>query len=77
MPEFTLPEKLYLNFLELDKNYEVTVLDRVTPTAGIMKKEPEWLNKKITIRGDCISKIGIQLPVMYPDSIMIVHLKAR
>jgi len=77
MPEFMLPEKLYLNFLESDKNYEVTVLDRVTPTAGIMKKESEWLNMKIIVKGEHLSKIGIQLPVMYPDSIMIIQLKAR
>lgn len=76
MPEFMLPEKLYMNFLDPVKNYEVTVLDRVAKTAGIMKKEPEWLNKKITLKGEHLAKLGLQLPVMYPDSILLIQFKS-
>ncbi|MEI6054490.1 MAG: alpha-galactosidase [Lentisphaerota bacterium] len=76
MPEFMLPEKLYLKFLDPDKKYEVDVIDRITPTAGIMKKEPDWLNERILVNGECLAKLGLQLPVMYPDSILLIRFKS-
>jgi alpha-galactosidase len=75
MPEFMIPERIRIPYLNKDSEYEVTIIDRPPTCGNLMKKEPAWLNKKIILSGEILNKIGLQLPVMNPESIILLGIK--
>ncbi|MCP4180650.1 MAG: alpha-galactosidase [bacterium] len=75
MPEFMIPEKVKIPYLNKDKKYRITVIDKPVETAFIMKKEPEWISKPLELTGELISEIGVQLPVMDPESIYLILIE--
>ncbi len=40
-----------------------------------MKQRPQWLDKTLTLSGDNLKEIGVTLPILDPESALIVHLK--
>ncbi|HJO94555.1 MAG TPA: alpha-galactosidase [Victivallales bacterium] len=75
MPEFMIPERIKIPYLNNNNKYRITVIDKPVETAFIMKKEPDWISKPIELTGELISEIGLQLPVMDPESIYLILLK--
>ena len=76
MPEFMIPEKIRIPYLKKETNYKVTVIDRPPVCGNLMKKEPAWMDKEISLTGELLEQIGIQLPVMDPESIILLELRA-
>ena len=42
-----------------------------------MKKLPLWLDEEITLSGDWLAKAGLALPVMDPESAVLIKLEAE
>ena len=40
-----------------------------------MKQRPAWLDKTLVLSGDNIKEIGIALPILDPESALLIHLK--
>ena len=75
MPEYMIPERIYIPYLKQDEFYEISIIDMPAVYGNLMKKTPEWTNKNIKLTGEELGKIGLQLPVMDPESIILLELK--
>lgn len=42
-----------------------------------MKQRPAWLDKTILLTGDNLREIGLTLPILDPESALILHLKKQ
>lgn len=77
MPTYSLSGSLRLPGLQADKNYCLTVLEKPARfDGGVMKTQPQWLTQHETIlSGEWLAKIGIALPVMDPESAVLLQFK--
>lgn len=77
MGSHTLPEPIRLTGLDSDKQYTVNVLDSASGSFQLMKKPQAWLQEGLTLSGDELMHIGISMPLMDPESMMLLHIQAR
>ncbi len=77
MPTYSLSGSLRLPGLQADSNYRLTVLEKPARfDGGVMKTQPQWLTQNETIlSGEWLAKIGIALPVMDPESAVLLQFK--
>ena len=78
MPTYTLSGNARLAGLDPTKHYRLTVLDQPASmrTGGVMKKLPLWLDEEMTLSGAWLAKAGIALPVLDPESALLIKLDA-
>ncbi|WP_407334429.1 alpha-galactosidase [Enterovibrio sp. 27052020O] len=72
MPQYALGGQLRLPVLCANKRYRVEVLDSPAAFSLTMKHKPVWMDKPLTIHGDQLIQIGLSLPVMDPESAMLL-----
>ena len=79
MPTYSLSGTARLAGLDPTKQYRLNVLDQPASlrTGGVMKKLPLWLDEEITLSGDWLAKAGLALPVMDPESAVLIKLEAE
>lgn len=79
MPTYSLSGTARLPGLDPTKQYRLNVLDQPASlrTGGVMKKLPLWLDEEITLSGDWLAKAGLALPVMDPESAVLIKLEAE
>ncbi|MFT6987658.1 MAG: alpha-galactosidase, partial [Psychromonas sp.] len=41
----------------------------------LMKQRPKWLDKTLTLSGENLKEIGLTLPILDPESALMLHLK--
>jgi alpha-galactosidase len=76
MPAYTLPGCLKLIDLEPQARYLVEVLDQ-PDFKHIMKKFPDWLEQSAVFTGEQLMKLGLQLPVMDPETAMLIKVSRQ
>ncbi|CZF80534.1 Alpha-galactosidase [Grimontia marina] len=54
------------------KHYRVEVIDAPAAFSKTMKHLPVWIEKTQVVSGDQLSQIGLSLPVMDPESAMLL-----
>ncbi|OEE67466.1 alpha-galactosidase [Enterovibrio norvegicus FF-33] len=72
MPQYALSGQLRLPVLCANKRYRVEVLDSPAAFSHTMKHKPVWMDKPLTIQGDQLIQIGLSLPLMDPESAMLL-----
>ncbi|NGN97498.1 alpha-galactosidase [Grimontia sp. S25] len=72
MPEHALGQRLRLPVLCKEKRYRVEVVDAPAAFSKTMKHLPVWIEKMLVVNGDQLSQIGLSLPVMDPESAMLL-----
>ncbi|CZF80966.1 Alpha-galactosidase [Grimontia celer] len=72
MPEHALGQRLKMPILSGDKSYRVEVVDVPAAFNKTMKHLPVWIEKTQVVNGDQLSQIGLSLPVMDPESAMLL-----
>ncbi|NOJ13478.1 alpha-galactosidase [Vibrio splendidus] len=75
MPEYALPSPLRISCVEDNVMYQVKLVDMPKTSFQLMKQRPQWLDKTLTLSGDNLKEIGLTLPILDPESALIVHLK--
>ena len=75
MPEYALPSPLRISCVEDNAMYQVKLVDMPKTSFQLMKQRPQWLDKTLTLSGDNLKEIGLTLPILDPESALIVHLK--
>jgi alpha-galactosidase len=75
MPEYALPTPLRINCIDTDAQYEVKLVEMPETSFQLMKQRPHWLDKSLTLSGDNLKEIGLTLPILDPESALMVHLK--
>ncbi|WP_406610987.1 alpha-galactosidase [Agarivorans sp. JK6] len=73
MPAYTLPGRLKLINLQPQALYKVEVLDK-PDFKHIMKKFPNWLEKTCLLSGESLMNLGLQLPIMDPETAMLIKV---
>ena len=76
MGSHTLPEPLRLIGLDANQKYQVTVVDVAAGSFQLMKHKPQWLESTLTLSGDELMHVGLTMPLLDPESMMLVYLKA-
>lgn len=77
-PHHQIAGKLAIPYLDADKIYRVKLLNAQENTGYLMKKSVPLCREELELSGKLIGQIGIQLPIMHPQSILLVlfeHLK--
>ncbi|MGI8488322.1 alpha-galactosidase [Pectobacterium sp. S5] len=81
MPDYSLAGTLRIPGLLPDARYEVTLLDgpeikTVREGGGTMRELPPWLRQPIVVSGDWLMQAGLALPVLTPETAILVALSA-
>ena len=61
--------------LDKETNYQVTVIEELSASDFIQKKAPGWW-PALKLTGDQLAHIGLQLPVLKPETGLLFHFKA-
>ena len=80
MPDYTLMAPLRVAGLEAGARYQVTLLDhpdiQITGEGGhTMRKLPEWMTTPQTVSGEWLQQAGLALPVLDPESAILIGLQ--
>lgn len=77
MPTYSHSGFLKIPELKVDQKYCLVVLEKPARfDGGVMKTQPQWLVEKETIlTGEWLAKVGIPLPVMDPESAVLLKLQ--
>ena len=80
LPEYALNGNMMIPGLDPATLYRVDVLDMPenlhNTRSNTMKRYPVWLRKPLVLSGDWLSKAGLALPVLNPETAMLVKLTA-
>ncbi len=75
MPDHALPSPLRISCVDSDAKYQVKLVEMPQTSFQLMKQRPTWLDKTLTLSGDNLKEIGLTLPILDPESALIVHLQ--
>lgn len=80
MPDYTLMAPLRLAGLEASARYQVTLLDhpniQITGEGGhTMRKLPAWMTTPQTVSGEWLQQAGLALPILDPESAILIGLQ--
>lgn len=80
LPEYALSGNVMIPGLDPSTLYRVDVLDKPenlkNPRSNTMKHYPVWLKKTLVLSGDWLEKAGLALPVLNPETAILVKLTA-
>lgn len=74
MPRFSIPPSIPLHYLDDNANYEIEALIKENDFGYAMKKEPKWLTQKVTVSGAWLNSHGLQLPILHPETGLLLKL---
>jgi len=75
-PKRARPNRLRLPELNTHCMYEITTLAHSPVPHQLMKHPPLWWNKTLRIQGSVLMYCGFQLPVLNPESILLLRVDA-
>ncbi|MEL0613012.1 alpha-galactosidase [Marinomonas arenicola] len=75
MPEYALPSPLRISHIDVHARYQLNLVEMPKTSFQLMKQAPKWLDKTLELNGDNLKEVGITLPILDPESALIVHLK--
>lgn len=75
MPDHALPSPLRISCADVNARYHVKLVEMPQTCLQLMKQQPKWLDKTLTLSGDNLKEIGLNLPILDPESALIVHLQ--
>lgn len=77
MPDYALPSPLRISCIDTTAQYQVTLIETPATSFQLMKQRPKWLDKPLTLSGDNLKEIGLTLPILDPESALMLHLKKQ
>jgi alpha-galactosidase len=70
-----IADKLRISYLNPNAMYKVKLLNAQDNTGYLMKKSLPLSTGELVISGKLIAEIGIQLPIMHPQSILLMLIE--
>lgn len=75
MPELSVPGSLRLSGLQPGKHYRLSIILQPAETGHLMKSLPAWMHREtVQLSGESLMTLGLPLPVMDPDSLLVLSL---
>ena len=75
MPDYALPSPLRISCVDSNTQYKVKIVEMPDTSFQLMKQRPKWLDKTLTLSGENLKEIGLTLPILDPESALIIHLQ--
>ena len=75
--ESLVVESLRIPGLSPDRDYRVEVLPLVDPVMGAAKRQPPWIVDGLMLTGRLLSVVGLQPPILDPESLLLIHVSER
>jgi alpha-galactosidase len=75
--ESLIVEPLMVPGLDPLRRYRVEALPIVELPSGPSKKSPGWVTSGAEVTGRQLAVMGLQPPILHPESALIIHLKVR
>jgi len=75
MPDYALPSPLRISCIDPTALYQVKLVETPDTSFQLMKQRPQWLDKTLTLSGENLKEIGLTLPILDPESALMLHLK--
>jgi alpha-galactosidase len=75
MPDYALPSPLRISCIDTDAQYQVQIVEMPDTSFQLMKQRPKWLDKTLTLSGENLKEIGLTLPILDPESALMLYLK--
>lgn len=75
MPELSVPGYLKISALDEQRLYRVNVLIAPPKTHHLMKQKPTWMIKNTPVSGEWLRKKGMPLPVMDPETLLVLEIE--
>jgi alpha-galactosidase len=76
MPKQAQPLPLKLPNLVPTQNYRVKVLEHSPIPNHLMKAMPAWWGQDLILNGASLTKLGLQLPILDPESLLLLAIEA-
>lgn len=76
MPTYCLSGRLYIPGLHSNKNYRITIIDQPENLNKIVNRQPPWLASQQLFNGEWLQTVGLTLPIMDPESSLLLQFKA-
>ncbi|HYP74241.1 MAG TPA: alpha-galactosidase, partial [Microbacterium sp.] len=71
------PERLRLSALDPDRRYRVRVRDEIGAARSASWITPEWFSAgEIEMPGALLTRVGLQLPALWPEQAFVLHVTA-
>jgi len=75
MPELSVSGSLRLVGFQPGKQYRILIIQQPENTGHLMKSSPAWMTQEnLVISGESLMSLGLPLPVMDPDSLLLFAL---
>ncbi len=74
MPEYAMSATVLIPGLDPQKQYKVQVLENSSSDI-YMKRCPPWMVEPATMSGALLEQVGLMMPVLQPESAMLIHLE--
>ena len=74
MPEYAMSATVLIPGLDPQKQYQVQVLENSSSDI-YMKKCPPWMVEPATMSGALLEQVGLMMPVLQPESALLIHLE--
>ena len=75
MPTNSLSSTLRIPGLEKEAKYSITLLDKPDNFNDIVNCQPLWTQDTLTCSGDWLAKAGLAVPVMDPETALLIKLE--
>jgi alpha-galactosidase len=76
MPKQAHPLPLKLPNLMADQHYRITVLEHSPIPDHLMKTMPSWWHEPLILNGASLLNMGLQLPILDPESLLLLTIEA-
>lgn len=73
--DHSVPSRLVLAGLDPDRTYSLERLAGPGEVLGLTAEQPGWLARPVQISGDVLMTIGVQLPLLLPESVLLLHVR--
>ena len=76
MGSHTLPEPVRFTGLEPCRKYRISAVDVASGSFQLMKQKPAWIDSGLELSGAELMHVGLSMPLLDPESMMLVHLES-
>lgn len=74
MSDYALPSPVKFINLKPHTLYQVKVIDAPQASWQLMKQSPHWMEHDVQLTGETLMKIGLAMPLLDPESALIITL---
>lgn len=77
MPTYCLSGRLHIPGLRADQYYAITIVDEPDNLHSMVNRQPPWLTSQQHFSGEWLQTVGLTLPIMDPESSLLLALQIQ